>query len=41
MTLTERNIHVGWKRVGIWPLNKQKLLDNPTIKNFGRTTLEY
>jgi DDE superfamily endonuclease/Tc5 transposase DNA-binding domain len=41
MTLTERNIRAGWKRAGIWPLNKQKLLDNPAIKNFGRTMPEY
>jgi DDE superfamily endonuclease len=41
ITLIERNIRARWKRAGIWPLNKQKLLDDPTIKNFGYTTLEY
>jgi hypothetical protein len=41
MTLTERNIRAGWKRAGIWPLNPQKLLDDPAVKNFGRTTPEY
>ena len=41
MTLTERNIRAGWKRAGIWPLNKQRLLDDPTVKNFGHTTPEY
>jgi hypothetical protein len=41
MTLTDRNVRAGWKRAGIWPLNKQKLLDDPAIKNFGRTTPEY
>jgi hypothetical protein len=41
MTLTDRNIRAGWKRAGIWPLNKQKLLDDPAIKNFGRTSPEY
>jgi hypothetical protein len=41
MTLTERNIRAGWKRAGIWPLNKQNLLDDPAVKNFGRKTLEY
>jgi hypothetical protein len=41
MTLTDHNIHIEWKRVGIWPLNNQKLLNNPVIKNFGYTTLEY
>jgi hypothetical protein len=41
MTLTERNIRAGWKRAGIWPTNKQKLLDDPDIKNFSRTTPEY
>jgi DDE superfamily endonuclease len=40
-TLTERNIRAGWKRAGIWPLNKQKVLEDPSVKNFGRTTPEY
>jgi hypothetical protein len=40
-TLIERSIRAGWKRAGIWPLNKQKLLDDPAVKNFGRTTPEY
>ena len=39
--MTERNIRAGWKRTGIWPLNKQKLLEDPDIRNFGRTTPEY
>ncbi|KAF7511806.1 hypothetical protein GJ744_003537 [Endocarpon pusillum] len=39
--MTERNIRAGWKRAGIWPLNKQKLLEDPEIANFGRTTPEY
>ncbi|ERF76577.1 hypothetical protein EPUS_05850 [Endocarpon pusillum Z07020] len=38
---TQRNIRAGWKRAGIWPINRQKLLDDPEIKNFGRTTPEY
>jgi hypothetical protein len=38
---TERNIRAGWRRAGIWPINKQKLLDDPEIQNFGRTTPEY
>ena len=41
LTLTERNVRAGWKRAGIWPLKKQKLLDDPDVKNFGRTTPEY
>ncbi|ERF69214.1 hypothetical protein EPUS_02181 [Endocarpon pusillum Z07020] len=40
-TFTERNIRAGWHRTGIWPLNKQKLLNDPEIRNFGRTTPEY
>jgi hypothetical protein len=32
MTLTERNIRAGWKPAGIWPLNPQKLLEDPAIK---------
>jgi DDE superfamily endonuclease len=40
-SFTERNIRAGWKRAGIWPTNKQRLLDDPEIKNFGRTTPEY
>ncbi len=38
---TERNIRAGWRRAGIWPINKQRLLNDPEIKNFGRTTPEY
>ncbi|ERF76576.1 hypothetical protein EPUS_05849 [Endocarpon pusillum Z07020] len=38
---TERNIRAGWRRAGIWPINKQKLLEDPEIQNFGRTTPEY
>ena len=40
-TLTERNIRSGWKRAGIWPPNKQRILDDPEVQNFGRTTPEY
>jgi hypothetical protein len=32
MTLTERNIRAGWKPAGTWPLNPQKLLEDPAIK---------
>ncbi|KAF7506312.1 hypothetical protein GJ744_011885 [Endocarpon pusillum] len=41
IAITERNIRAEWKRAGIWPLNKQKLLENPEVVNFGRTTPEY
>jgi hypothetical protein len=37
---TERNIRAGWKRTGILPLNPQRILDDPAVKNFGRTTPE-
>ena len=40
-TFTERNIRAGWHRIRLWPLNKQKLLNDPEIRNFGRTTPEY
>ncbi|KAF7506904.1 hypothetical protein GJ744_011145 [Endocarpon pusillum] len=39
--MIERNIRAGWKRAGIWPLNKQKLLEDPKVVNFDRTTPEY
>ena len=40
-SLSERAIRAGWKRTGLWPLDKQRILDDPDIKNFGRTTPEY
>ena len=39
--LSERVIRAGWKRTGIHPLNKQKILDLSEIRNFERTTPEY
>jgi hypothetical protein len=39
--ITERNIRAGWKRSGLWPLNRARIAEDPEIKNFGRTTPEY
>jgi hypothetical protein len=41
IALSERTIRAGWKRAGIYPQNKQRILDIPEIKNFDRTTPEY
>ena len=39
-SFTERNIRAGWKRAGLMPLNRQRLLDEPQVRDFGRTTPE-
>jgi DDE superfamily endonuclease len=40
-SLSERVIWAGWKRMGLYPLNKQGILDDEEVKNFGRTTPDY
>ncbi|KAF7505155.1 hypothetical protein GJ744_001221 [Endocarpon pusillum] len=40
-SLSERAIRAGWKRMGLFLLNKQRILDDEEVKNFGRTTPEY
>ena len=40
-SLSERAIQAGWKRAGLHSLNKQRILDDSDIKNFGHTTSEY
>jgi hypothetical protein len=39
--ISERAIRAGWKRTGLHPFNKQRILDDEEVKAFGRTTPEY
>lgn len=41
LAMSNRAIRAGWKRTGLYPLNKQRILDDEDIKNFSRTTPEY
>ena len=40
-SLSERAIRAGWKRTGLYPSNKQRILADPEVNSFGRTTPEY
>ncbi len=38
---SERNIRAGWRRTGIWPRNKDRILQDPEVQNFDRTTPDF
>ena len=38
--MNERNIRAGWKRAGIQPWDKARILSDPEVINFGRITPE-
>ena len=40
-SLSVRAIRAGWKRTGLYPLNKQRILDDSEVKSYGCTTPEY
>jgi hypothetical protein len=39
--ISERAIRAGWKRTGLYPFNKQRILNDEEVKAFSRTTPEY
>jgi hypothetical protein len=39
--ISERAIRAGWKRTGLHPFNKQRILDDEEVKAFGCITSEY
>ena len=39
--LSERANRAGWKRIGLYLKNKQRILDDDEVKIYGRTTPEY